>query len=211
MTSTPGLSGRGKLGLALLAALLAVAGPTVAAAPAHAESELVETTLSMTADPEVPGSAILHAELTGAYVAGGGAIPAGTWSFAVADDSGATLFAQEVAQPADGPTSVEVVWPGVPSGILASGVVIYVPNDPAGPLEFAGATASFETPEAPENTTGATSARQAPSTTEAAPAERAPEPLTVMLGVLVAACLLVASVGIVLLVRRDRRTAGGRM
>jgi hypothetical protein len=204
-------SGIRRLAFAFVTALLAISGATLAAAPAHAEPDVIEATLTMTADPDVPTSAVLHAELTGAFVDAGGVIPGGTWSFLVADDSGATLFAAEVARPSDGPTFVDVVWSEVPSGILASGVVSYTPNEAVKLVEFAGATASFETEGTPEQAGGAALSREVPTATGSAKVERAPDPFTIGLGVLAAASLLVAGTGIALLVRRDRRAAGGRM
>lgn len=189
---------------AVVATMLAIVVGTITAAPAKADAESVETTLTVTADPADPGSALLRAEMVGPYIQAGGAIPAGTWSFTVADDSGTTLFARDVARPDDGPTAVDVVWPDVPAGVAASAIVTYLPSEPSETVEFAGATASFISTEAAE----ATDVRLS----QAAPTQpqQGEDPFTFGLGILVAASLLVAAVGILLLVRRDRRAAGGR-
>ena len=144
--------------------------------------------------------------MVGSYVASGGVIPAGLWSFQVADDSGAMLFETEVAQPADGPTSVEVVWSDVPPGVSASGIVLFQPSETSGAVEFAGATASFTSEGASADATDVRLSQTAPTQT----AELSSDPFTVWLGILVAASLLIAAIGILLLVRRDRRPAGGR-
>ncbi len=210
MTSIDGPSGIRRIIPAIVATivatLLAAVGVAIAAAPAHAEPDLVETTLSMTTDPQVPGSAVLRAEMVGSYVTSGGVIPAGLWSFQVADDSGAMLFETEVAQPADGPTFVEVVWPDVPPGVSASGIVLFQPSESSESVEFAGATASFTSEGVSADATDVRLSQTAPTQTE----DRSSDPFTVWLGILVAASLLIAAVGILLLVRRDRRPAGGR-
>jgi hypothetical protein len=207
MTSIHGPSGMRRFIIALVVAAVATAGATTVATPAHAEPDVVETTLSMTADPGTPGSAVLHAEMVGSYVASGGVIPAGTWSFLVADESGALLFETEVAQPAGGPTAIDVVWSDVPTGVAASGIVRFRPSESSESVEFAGATASFTSEGGSTEALDERLSQAAPTQPEAASAE----PFTLGLGILVAASLLVAAVGVVLLFRRGRRREGGRI
>jgi hypothetical protein len=189
----------------IVATVLGVGAVAMVATPAHAEPDVVETTLSVTADPGPPGTAVLHAEMVGSYVSAGGRIPAGTWSFMVADDSGATLFTTEVARPDSGPTSVDVVWADAPPGISASGIVAYLPSESSDLIEFVGATAAFRT----EGT--------AADATDARLTSAAPKPLsadsgsaTGLLTILAAASLVAAAIGILLLVRRNRPGAGDR-
>ena len=211
MTAIHGSSGIRRITFALVAGLLATCGATIAADPAWAEPDVVEITLTVAPDDSSPSNAVLHAEMIGSYVEAGGAIPAGTWSFLVADDAGVALFATEVAQPAGGPTFVDVVWSDVPSGVTASGVVSFLPNDASDRVDFAGATASFLTAGSSDDATEISKQTETHASDEAeALKTETPDPVSVALGLLAVASLVVAGLGIVILVRRDRRSAGGR-
>lgn len=201
MTSTHRPSGIRKFASGLAVALLAAGGVAIVAAPAHADPEGIETTISITADPDVPGSAVLHAEMVGPYIDAAGAIPAGTWSFLVADnESGAALFAQDVAQPAGGPTTAEVVWTDVPAGVEASGIVMYVPSESAEQFVFAGSSVAFASEGTPAEEAKLYQAEAPPTAVE-----DVSDPFPLWLGLLVTvAGLLLAAAVIVLLRRRNR-------
>jgi len=193
---------------AVVATLLAAAGAVIVATPAHAEPDVVETTLAVTIDPEMPNTAVLHAEMIGAYIDAGGAIPAGTWSFLVADDTGAALFMKDVIQPAAGPTSMDVDWSDVPAGIVASGIVSFAPSEASNQIDFAGATAAFPTEGTSANATDLNRTVETPTSTEASKSTGVTsDPISLALSILLVASLVTAAIGILLLVRRNRRSA----
>ena len=201
MTSTHRPSGIRKFASALAtAAVLAVGGVAIIAAPAHADPENVLMTLSVVVDPDVPDSALLHAEMTGPYIDAAGAIPAGTWSFLVADDSGATLFAQDVAQPTAGPTIAEVVWTDVPAGVEASAIIMYVPSESAEQFAFAGAAIPFASEGTAEEATELNQSEVQPTAVE-----EVSDPFPLWLGILIAAAILLAAVAVILLLRRRKK------